>query len=401
MNNHLSPFDLIKLSTRVFFVKPTRTLLTILGTSVGISAVVFLVSLGYGFQYLLLGKLVTTEDSLITLAASYPSESGAVIYPKTIEEMGKLPGASETSSMAEFSGEIDYDKLSGLILVREVEPSYFRLSGFNPDIGQAPSEKKPGLVLTNQALRLLNLADDQNILGKQAGIKVYYQSQDQSQPSEANASSPLPIVGIITDENEPPVVYVLASSISQAPPFFKELLLKADKIDNVEPLREKLSDKGFLISAKLDLVTQARKILNAITIVLAVFGITALVVSAIGMFNTMIVGFLERIYEVGVMKSLGATDSDVRNLFLMESLLMGLCGGIAGVAIGIGAGKLLNFGLNVLASRLGGKALELFITPWWFIGLILATSASIGLIAGFWPAHRASTLSPKEAFLRK
>ena len=98
--NHLSFIDLVRLSTRSFFVKPTRTILTILGTSVGISAVVFLVSLGYGFQYLLLGKLVTSSDSLVTLSASYPSESGAVISPQTVSDAAKLPGAVETGTMA-------------------------------------------------------------------------------------------------------------------------------------------------------------------------------------------------------------------------------------------------------------------------------------------------------------
>jgi ABC-type antimicrobial peptide transport system permease subunit len=399
--NHLSLLDLIKLSTRVFFVKPTRTYLTILGTSVGISAVVFLVSLGYGFQYLLLGKLVTTQDSLITLSASYPSETGLLIYPKTINDVSQLEGVSEISRMGEFSGEMDYEKLTGLLLIKEIEPSYFRLSGVSPDVGTTPSDKQPGVVLTSQALRLIGLPADTSSLGKEISLKAYYQDQHEETAQEADSVSALPIVGLVTDDTEPPAVYAYSSAFSIQPPFFKEIFVKSQNLKSVEPLREKLTDKGFLISAKVDLVNQANKILNAITIVLGVFGITALIVSAIGMFNTMIVGFLERIYEVGVMKSLGATDTDVRNLFLMESFLMGLSGGVTGVLLGMGAGKLVNFGLNVLASRLGGKPLQLFVTPWWFILLILGTSGLIGVMAGFWPAHRASVLSPKEAFLRK
>lgn len=399
--NHLGFFDLVRLSTRVFFVKPMRTFLTILGTSVGISAVIFLVSLGYGFQYLLLGKLVTTEDSLVTLSASYPAESGLVIHARLADEISSLPGATETSRMSEFSGEAEYQNMSGLVLVRTIEGNYYRLAGSGPDLGEIPSGESQGIIVTAQALRLVSLPVDKTSLGKEMKIKVYYQNEGEIATREAVSRSALPIAGIMSDENEPPLVFVDSSLITEAPPYYKELLVKAEKLDTVEPLREKLTDKGFLISAKLDLVNQARKIMNAITIVLGVFGITALVVSAIGMFNTMIVGFLERIYEVGVMKSLGATDGDVRNLFLMESVLMGLSGGVAGVAIGIGAGKLINFGLNLLAARMGGKALDLFITPWWFVGLVLSLSAFIGLVAGMWPAHRASGLSPKEAFLRK
>ena len=62
---------------------------------------------------------------------------------------------------------------------------------------------------------------------------------------------------------------------------------------------------------------------------------------------------------------------------------------------------IFNFILNIVAKRLGGKPFTLFITPIWFILLVISSSAVIGLISGFWPAKRASGLSPKEAFLRK
>ena len=80
MSEHKLGFrELFKLSLRTFRVKPVRAILTVAGMSVGIGAVIFLVSLGYGLQYILIGKLVTTEDSLITMEISYPSESKLVI----------------------------------------------------------------------------------------------------------------------------------------------------------------------------------------------------------------------------------------------------------------------------------------------------------------------------------
>jgi ABC-type antimicrobial peptide transport system permease subunit len=85
----------------------------------------------------------------------------------------------------------------------------------------------------------------------------------------------------------------------------------------------------------------------------------------------------------------------------MESWMMGLLGGIGGVILGMGTGEAANFGLSMLAVRLGGKPFDLFITPVWFILLIITSSSLIGLFAGLWPAQRATYLSPKEAFLRK
>jgi len=238
-------------------------------------------------------------------------------------------------------------------------------------------------------------------LGKTFDIKISYENEDTLQTNEVVLAEPVGLTGIQTDESLPPTTLIPSELVPVQPPFYRRVLVKAENINAVEPLKDKLIDKGYFISAKIDLVNQARGVLRAITITLGVFGITALFVAAIGMFNTMIVGFLERIYEVGIMKSLGATDRDIRNLFLVESSMLGFLGGLGGVIIGVGLGQLSNFGISILSKRLGGEAIQLFITPIWFAGVIIVASVIIGLIAGFWPAHKATSLSPKAAFIRK
>lgn len=398
--NHLSVLDLMRLSLRVFKTKPIRTFLTIMGMSVGIGTVMFLISMGYGLQFILIGKLVTTEDSLMALGVSYPAESELNIYPQTIDEIAAMQTVGEVSPMAEFPAEIKVGGATGLIVAKIISPSYFRLSGLIPDMGKAFKEEEKGIVLSSQAAKLLNLPPDQSSIGKDLELKLTYQGAGDQEGvgEEVIVKEPIKLSGIIVDESQAPFAFVSMSSIDKKPPFYKEVLLKATNIDFVESLRDTLIEQGFIISARLDLVNQAKKVMNIITTILGVFGIAALIVSAIGMFNTMIVGFLERIYEVGIMKSLGATDRDVKNLFLMESLLMGLSGGVGGVLLGVAGGETVNFVLSVLAQRLGGSPIRLFITPGWFVITTLVLSSMIGLIAGFWPAHRSTTLSPKEAF---
>lgn len=397
----ISFFDLIKLSLRIFKTKPLRTFLTILGMSVGISTVVFLVSFGYGLQYILIGKLIATEDSLVTLSASYPTESGLGIDIKKIIEIKSNQNVAETSAVAEFSGELKIASTTGLIpIIRIIEPNIFRLSGTNPDIGKPIAENKNEIILSSQALLLMGLKDDESTLNKQTYIKIYSQKEDGT-TDEIAIEKEMVIVGILSDDQQPPLALVPASSMPIKISSYKELLIKAKDINLVEILRNTLEKEGFIISARIDLVTQARKITNIITTTLAVFGIAALMVSAIGMFNTMLIGFIERTYEVGVMKSIGATDKTVRNLFLMESAVIGLLGGGGGVLIGWGLGEAINTGLNIMAKNMGGKSFELFILPSWFSLAVLILSLTIGLIAGFWPALRASKLSPREAFVRK
>lgn len=399
---HLRFSELFKLSLRTFKLKPIRALLTILGMSVGIGAVLFLVSLGYGLQYILIGKLVTTEDSLITMEASYPSESDLAIKKEVLTDVYKIPGVTEVSPIAEFPGEIRTGDYSGLVLTRIVEPSYFRLTGINPELGSVIVDGESAAVFTSQSLGLVNMgATSTNSIGKELGLKVFYQADDDPILDESDSKKPLVVKGIIVDEQQPPMAIVYGSVLNKQPDEFRKLLVKAESVEVVEFVRDQLISKGFIVSARIDLVNQAKKIMNIITGVLGVFGVTALIVSAIGMFNTMIVGFMERIYEVGILKSIGATDADVRNLFLLESSVMGFLGGAGGVLIGVGGGKLVNLILTVVAVKLGGKSFELFITPWWFVGGVMVLSIFIGLMSGFWPARRASGLSPKEAFIRR
>ncbi len=393
--------ELLRLATRIFTVKPARTVLTVLGTSVGIGTVVFLISLGYGLQSVLLGRLVTTEESLVSFDAFYPGESNLSITSREVEEIFALPEVDEVSSVAEFSGEVKSGDSSGLVIVRIIDDNYFRLSGLLPDVGKEVGSHRSGVVMSAQALKLISLPRDESVLGQKVDVKAFYQEQGQSLVEDVVVDAPLIIRGVFTDEAEPPIVVILDADMPKQPLFFKDVFVKAKDETVLSGLGDKLIDKGYIISARADVVQQARKVMNAITVVLGTFGVAALIVSAIGMFNTMIVGFLERIYEVGIMKALGATDRDIRNLFLTESMIMGLAGGIGGVLIGAGGARIFNFLLNIVAKRLGGKSIELFSTPLWFVFLVIGMSAAIGLIAGFWPARRATLLSPKAAFMKR
>ena len=396
--------ELLSLSLRTFRTKPQRAFLTIMGMSVGIGTVLLLVSLGYGLQYILIGKLITTSDSLVTMEVTYPSESNLLIQEPLVDKIRAYDNVAEASPVAEFPGEVSQVGGSGLLMdTLLVEPDYFRLSGTLPDIGTFPTDKdqSQGMVISSQTLVPLGLNADSTSLNKPLNLKVFYENNQNNTSTEGDSTSPINVKGIISDTSMTPTVITFINYVSKPPPFYSKVLVKAKDTNVLESLRDRLLGEGFLVSARIDLVTQARNVTNIITIVLGVFGITALVVSAIGMFNTMLVGFLERIYEVGILKSLGATNSDVRNLFLVEASIMGLMGGLGGVVIGFGGGQLLNLAVSFLATRLGGSAIKLFLTPWWFVMLILGVSILIGFVSGWWPAHKASGLSPKEAFTKR
>ncbi len=398
---HLRFFDLFMLSIRVFHTRPFRSMMTILGMSFGIGTVLFLVSLGYGMQSILIGKLASTEDSLITIEAFYPPESKLTITQKEINAVSSIPESAEVSPVAKFTSEIKIDSVPGFISAKSVDDKYFRLSGTGVDIGKTIGEDANSIVVSSAVLRMFDLPVDKTALGKKIALSIFYTDNNTNKEESINIPDNLLIKGIIIDDFQQPFVLISNKSIGETPSSYQNLFVKAKDINKVNALRDALIEKGFLISARLDLVDQARKILTAITVVLVVFGVAALIVSAIGMINTMVIGFLERVFEIGIMKSLGATTSEIRNLFLMEALIMGILGGVGGIVLGIGAGELFNFGINVLASQLGGKPVNLFIYPLKFIVLIVIMAAFVGVLSGLWPSKRAAKLSPKEAFSGK
>src|SRR3989344_8056186 len=394
--------ELVRLSLRQFRVKPARAALTVLGMSIGFGVVLFLISLGYGLQYILIGKLVLGEDSLVTMEASFPSELNLNIFESDVGALAAFPNVLKVLPVAQFSGEAVVASSTtaepALTAIEVVAPEYFSLTGTLIEVGARYSTTSPGLVVTLQTLIVMNMATSGASLGVPLNLTVYYENDLTGERESAFSRMPLPITGIIADDLMPPLIFVPPEHLTKRPPLYQSVLVRAKDINTVESVRDTLESHGYFVSARLDLVNQARKITNVITIVLGVFGITALIVSAIGMFNTMIVSFVERTYEIGVLKSLGATNTDVRNLFLVESAIMGFLGGTTGVVLGFAAGQGVNYLLNILANHLGGSPIELFITPLWFVALTVGLSVCIGLLSGFWPARRASLLSPKEAF---
>jgi putative ABC transport system permease protein len=106
---------------------------------------------------------------------------------------------------------------------------------------------------------------------------------------------------------------------------------------------------------------------------------------------------LERRREIGVLKALGAADSDVQQIFFVEAGVMGLCGGILGVSLGWLLGRVITFGTNVYLKRQNLNAIELSSVPWWLVGLALIFAILVSLAAGMYPASRAAKLNPVDA----
>ncbi len=355
-------YDALTLSTRMFKNRPMRTFLTILGVGVGIGTVLFLVSLGYGLQQVILNK-ITTADSLLSLDVSPGVSSLIELSQENVDKIDQIENVVETSRLANISSQITLnDKIAdGFILA--ADQSFFRLNGVNIDRGKEfATDDSLETVVSSAALKLFDLTEEE-VIGKKIQLTLYIPTINVDGFEEIKTdkrNDEYTITGIIQDENSV-FAYIPLQTISDVNiSHYDELKVKVSQNEVMENIRVEIMNQGFLVSSLSDTIDQANKIFQIIQIILFSFGFVALLVSAIGMFNTMTISLLEKTNEIGIMRSLGITGRDIKKIFFMESGIMGFLGGLGGVIIGYGGGVLVNFGFNLLAQNLGGKALSLF-----------------------------------------
>ena len=396
-------FDLFSLGLETFKNRKSRIFFTILGVSVGIGAILFLVSFGYGLQKNLLER-ITTKESLLALDVASPETGIITLTEENLERISKIENVETVSPQAILPSQVSLGELTAETVVNLVDPDFFSLGGILPDTGRVFEEKDQQKIVINSSIaELFNLKLEQ-ILGKKLKFLIFLPKETEG-VAEIEIFDPkkeFEVVGVIAEPGAPSQVYLKRGDLLELP--VKEYQLAKVKVLNdkvIEEVREKLIGMGFLVSALSDTISQANKIFRVIQIVLGIFGVIALIVAAIGLVNTMTISLLERTNEIGIMRALGASPQDIKKLFLGESLTIGFLGGIGGIGIGILGAEIFNGGINILARTLGGQPIDLFAYPAWFIIFIIILSTLVGLIAGFWPARRAEKLNPLEALRYK
>jgi ABC-type antimicrobial peptide transport system permease subunit len=205
------------------------------------------------------------------------------------------------------------------------------------------------------------------------------------------------IVGVVSGDNTP-FFYVPFTDLRSlgVTNYSQTKVIVSDKND-LSKVRQQIEALGLTSNSVVDTVRQIEQLFGSIRLILITLGLVALVVAALGMFNTLTVSLLERTREVGLMKALGMKSREVKELFLTESLIMGMIGGIGGIALGLLTGKLLSFGLSAFALSKGAGTLNISYLPISFVLFILFISLLVGITTGIFPARRATRISALNA----
>jgi len=399
--------DLFLLAFKNLKHRGVRSWLTLLGIFIGVTAVVALISLGNALSLAVSSQFGISQTDLITVKASGVSSYGppgsGVVTPlttkelddiKTISSVKRAVGRNIGSGKIEYNNEIKYGSLASIPSGEDRQFIYSQLNS--------------GAV----AGRLLNDGD----IGKVFLGYNYYMNKaglgKRVMPGNRiliNGKS-FQVIGIL--EKKGSFVFDNAIYINEID--MKSLLNYGDKVDIilVQPIDKqemnrtvkdienilrrdrhvKKGEEDFAVSTPAATLSSVNQILKGVQIFIIIIAMISVFVGSLGIVNTMTASVLERKKEIGIMKSIGARNSQIFLQFFVESGLLGLFGGFVGAVFGTLIGLAGTAGIN---SWLGANLkmhIDLLLIFFSLLGSFL-----IGAVAGIVPAMRASKQNPVEA----
>ncbi|MBO5352427.1 MAG: ABC transporter permease [Lachnospiraceae bacterium] len=185
---------------------------------------------------------------------------------------------------------------------------------------------------------------------------------------------------------------------------YSYIMINVDNINNVTKVQEDIEALGYVTYSDMQYLEPLKETSNMLQMVLGAIGALAMMVSAINIANTMIMSIYERTREIGIMKVLGCLVKDVKKLFLFEAAMIGLLGGMVGIALSYGASYAINkYGGPLFSSLMQSSGVydvgdaKFSVIPFWLPFLAAGFAMMIGVLAGYFPARRATKISAIEA----
>ncbi|MFA6072852.1 MAG: ABC transporter permease [Candidatus Woesearchaeota archaeon] len=396
--------DYFKIALESIRHRGLRTWLTLVGIFIGIAAVVAIISIGQGLQGAIEAEFkdLGTDKIMITPAGSFAGTGGATaLTTNDVDTVKKVNGVAEASYLLTDIAQFEWGK----------DEIYFpTILGVPVDNSYPMMEKV--LQLKVEQGRTFKKGDVKKaIVGYDYAHSVSFKDKLKLGQKIIIKGEEFEIIGIkekigneqddrqiVLPEEGFNQIYISDDEVDMIVVRVKEGILASDV---VAPLEKELRRERNVKEGQEDFQIQTfeeliKSFLNIFAIVQGVLvGIAAisLLVGAIGIMNTMYTSVLERTRDIGVMKAIGARNSDILKMFLIEAGLIGFVGGVVGVILGLGIAKIAEI---VGGAALGTNLLQAAMPAWLIIGALLFAFI-LGSVSGALPAIQASKMSPVDA----
>ncbi|MBI4159812.1 ABC transporter permease [Candidatus Wolfebacteria bacterium] len=390
----------------------SRSILTILGIVIGITAIILVMSLGEGAQNLILDQIQSIGAKTIAIVPGrHPRGPADIIATFTdslkekdliaLSKKSNVPHAAEIMPVVFGSESVAYERETYRATLFGVTDLFAKIYKVYPGVGRLFTDEEvrgyADVVLLGSKVKKELFGAD-GAVGKKVRIK----------------GKNLRVIGVFDPEGQLSFMnvdefvsmpYTTAQRYIFGIKHFNRIVVEADKEANVQitvsditrTLRQSHnitdpSKDDFFIETQADAMEIVGTITGVLTWFLAAIAAISLLVGGVGIMNIMLVSVTERTREIGLRKAVGATGRDIMIQFLMEAVVITAIGGL----IGIFLGAAFSFAISSVLSRFLGLDWQ-FTFPFEAALLGFGVAAFVGLVFGLYPARQASRKSPIEA----
>ena len=433
--------DLIKMGLRNLSRRKARTILTVLGVVIGTLSIIIMRSIGYGMernfetQVMQQGGLTTitvnTYGDIFDDSGKWVESKQQKLDDSLVEQIKALDHVRAVSPMIQKNAALYAGKYQGWANITAMDSASFDDFDF-PALayGEYPSVEDNTMIVFG-AQTPYAFYDPTSRIGQQKIIdiqkdKVTLMFQDYPK-AEKKKDFSLPLTNIAKMETTngefdyntymdieyfKKIYLKYCNTLSLADrkkaiksiQEYQQIKLNVDNIDNVIDVQDAIKALGFQSYSQMQYLKPLQDASKTLQMVLGALGLVAMLVSAISIANTMVMSIYERTKEIGIMKVLGCVIRDIRKLFLFEAGMIGLIGGLIGVALGYAASIVINkFGQPLFGALMSGNYMyDMANTSFSIIPIYLPLAAmgiaiAVGLLSGYFPARRATKISAIEA----
>jgi putative ABC transport system permease protein len=397
------------LALRSLRLNLARTSLTVLGVVIGAASIVIVFAASDALDSLIRGEIDSYGSDIVQTEIKVPSakESFQVGEVTTLKyedliEINKIANIKDSYGASVGQQRISYGSEGKKVMIFGVSPSYFRIDkktsiGEGHYFDDGENDSQATVVVLGAKIRE-TLFGDGEAVGKMVKI----------------GSSNYRVVGVLEEQGSAAgfmdfddMAYLPVNTLQKrilGVDYFMYFIHQLYDVnrgeETAEEIRYILRDRheikdqirdDFRVSTMAEIVDTLKTVTGAVTYLLLAIVLISLLVGGVGIMNIMFVTVTERTPEIGLRKSLGATELDITWQFLIEAVLITFWGWVLGVILGV---------IGAYALTLVGASFNLgfaFTFPWQGIVVSLVFSLICGLLFGFQPARRASKLDPVEA----
>ncbi|MDD3243721.1 MAG: ABC transporter permease [Eubacteriales bacterium] len=427
--------DLVLTALSNLWQRKTRTLLTVLGVVIGTMSIVMMLALGEGSQRMFMQQVSQSTDlTRIEVSPTYSGSKTTSIDEKIVTQLEQLANVRMVVPLSQVPVYLKSQRYVGQFYAQAVPAEKLRQMGIKLEWGSFPSKGRNVQVLLgynaaqdfrkrkgNKNLWELPQAQSPALDGERFelyfGDSNYYEQPDDSTLGEGvvlpkAVDGSVSGVALRTDGERDYQSYVTLEAVADFVKNNKKaaeamgisgkiqsVQVYATDMNTVEALTAQIKELGFQASSPMEYIKQMQKESQRQAAQWGAVGAIALLVSAIGIANTMLTSIMERKREIGVLKVLGCGLGQIQGMFLIESGMIGMLGGLLGVALSFAASFALTqlpIQGTFLGTFIGDGGLNFVITPVMALCAV-AGAMLVGMAAGVYPAMRAMRMSPLSA----